>query len=84
MASTRNRRLNAINTTAARALRGIFVRDVSMVRLGETAQVSAFLGALARAGALRSVLIVAPATVLSHWRTEVRNGVRHEEWLPEQ
>ena len=37
--------------------------------LGKTAQVAAFLGALGRARLLRSVLIVAPATVLSHWNT---------------
>ena len=44
--------------------------------LGKTAQVAAFLGALGRARLLRSVLIVAPATVLSHWNTELNR------WAP--
>ncbi|CAM9176674.1 unnamed protein product [Choristocarpus tenellus] len=45
--------------------------------LGKTVQVSAYLGALSSSGLLESALIVAPATVLSHWMAELHS------WAPE-
>ena len=39
--------------------------------LGKTVQVAAFLGAAAASRLLKSVLIVAPATILQHWLTEL-------------
>lgn len=44
--------------------------------LGKTVQVSSFLGAMARNRIIDSVLIVAPATMLSHWLREL------EVWAP--
>jgi SNF2 family DNA or RNA helicase len=40
--------------------------------LGKTVQVSSFLGAMASSRLLDSVLIVVPATVLSHWLRELK------------
>ena len=40
--------------------------------LGKTVQVSSFLGAMASSRLLDSVLIVAPATMLSHWLRELK------------
>ena len=39
--------------------------------LGKTVQVSSFLGAMAANRLLDSVLIVAPATMLAHWLSEL-------------
>lgn len=39
--------------------------------LGKTVQVCAYLGALAASRKLKAVLIVSPATMLSHWLTEL-------------
>ena len=39
--------------------------------LGKTVQVAAFLGAAAASRLLKSVLIIAPATILQHWLTEL-------------
>ena len=44
--------------------------------LGKTVQVSSFLGAMARNRIVDSILIVAPATMLSHWLREL------EVWAP--
>ena len=44
---------------------------VCLLCRGKTVQVSAFLGALAGSRKLRSVLIVAPATMLQHWLNEL-------------
>jgi len=41
------------------------------VGLGKTVQVSSFLGAMASNRMLDSVLIIAPATMLSHWLSEL-------------
>lgn len=39
--------------------------------LGKTVQAAAFLGAAAASRKLKSVLIVAPATMLQHWLSEL-------------
>jgi DNA excision repair protein ERCC-6 len=39
--------------------------------LGKTVQVAAFLGAMAASRKLKSILIIAPATMLQHWLTEL-------------
>lgn len=39
--------------------------------LGKTVQISSFLGSMALSRKLRSVLVVCPATVLSHWLSEL-------------
>ena len=38
---------------------------------GKTVQVAAFLGAAAACRKIKSILIVAPATILQHWLTEL-------------
>jgi DNA excision repair protein ERCC-6 len=46
------------------------------IRQGKTVQVGSFLGVLAASRKLRSVLIVAPATMLQHWLNELA------KWAP--
>ena len=42
--------------------------------LGKTAQVAAFLGAVADKQECRTCLVLAPTTMLAHWRREPRPG----------
>ena len=44
--------------------------------LGKTVQICAFLGSMAASRKLKSVLIIAPATMLQHWLKEL------EKWAP--
>lgn len=47
--------------------------------LGKTVQISAFLGSMAASRKLKSILIIAPATMLQHWLVELKTwapGVR--------
>jgi len=40
--------------------------------LGKTVQLCAFLGCMAASRRLKSVLVIAPATILQHWLTELK------------
>lgn len=44
--------------------------------LGKTVQLSAFLGCMAASRKLKSILIIAPATMLQHWLSELKT------WAP--
>lgn len=47
--------------------------------LGKTVQVSAFLGSMGASRKLKSILVIAPATMLQHWLVELKTwapGVR--------